>query len=98
MKIEKSPSFCGRIVNKPKVEGIEHLCTPTVRKAVRKASGWTVLRFKDGYYKNWCRVEFSIPTSEKKSLIYGPKKILTEKDILALIAKGVRRLKKKKKK
>lgn len=98
MKVEKSPSFCGRIVNKPKVAGIEHLCTSAVRKAVRKAPSWTVLQFKDGCYKNWCRVEFSIPTSKKKSLIYGPKKILTEKDILALIAKGVRRLKKVKKK
>lgn len=98
MKVENSPSFCGRIVNKPKVQGIEHLCTPTVRKAVRRAPGWTVLQFKESYYKKWCRVEFLIPTSEKKNLIYGPKRILTEKDILALIAKGVRRMKSVKKK
>lgn len=98
MKVEKSPSFCGRIVNKPKVEGIDHLCTSVIQGKMRVAPKGTVLRFKQSYYPNWCRVEFLIPTSDKKNLIYGPKKILKEEDILALIAKGVRRLKKGKKK
>lgn len=98
MKVEKSPSFCGRIVNKPEVVGIEHLCTSVVKGKMKAAPKGTVLRFKQSYYPNWCRVEFLIPTSEKKSLIYGPKKILKEEDILALIAKGLRRLKNHKKK
>ena len=93
MKISQTPSFCGKLVNEPKVEGIDHLCTPTVVNEMEAAPEGTFLHFKQGYLRKWCRAEFSIPTSTQKSLIYGPKAILKEQDILTLIAKGVKRAK-----
>ena len=89
MKIQNSPSFCGKTICPPEVTGMGHLLTDAVKYRIRFAPKGTTLHFKDGTFLNFGKVELIAPTGDKLTLS-GPKFAIREQRVLDLIKTGVK--------
>ena len=89
MKVQNSPSFCGKVVCPPEITGVGHLLTKKVKDTMRVAPKGSVLRFKEADFLDRCDIDFIAPNGDTVGF-YELKKELTEKSILSLITEGIR--------
>ncbi len=71
MKVQNSPSFCGRVYNPDNIEGIGHILTGKVRDVMAAAPEVTGLHFEKGVSPDSVSIGFTIPGNQSEIGVNG---------------------------